>query len=182
MQNTDANATLRAQLQHAEDKLSVSYQFSNYCNSDIFLFNKMYDDVDDEGRYKVDQNLCIIEIQNGNTVISKKIATLPETLLVEALNIPCITVVGPGNSFHETLVLNLPLQAWSPYESASASNRLDLPVLFQLGYVVGQASSKSVARTVSTTNGKALRFAAVTIASQNLLTAGPFQTVSIGSP
>lgn len=182
MQNTDANAMLRAQLQDAEDKLSISYQFSNYCNSDIFLFNKMYDDVDDEGRYKVDENLCIIEIKNGNVVISKKIPTLPEALLVESLNIPCVTIVAPGNSFHETVVLNLPLQVWSPYGSAGASTRLALPVFFQLGYLVGQTSSKSLARTVSTTAGKSVRFAAVTVGSQILLTTGPFQPVSTLQP
>lgn len=178
MENTDANAMLRAHLQCAEGRLSISYQFSNFCNSDIFLFNKMYEKVDDEGRYIIDENLCNVDVDKGTVVISKKIGTLPEARLVESLNIPCITAVAPGNSCRETVVLDLPLQPWSPYDTVDAPVSLDWPVYFQLGYIVGQPSSKSVARTVSTTTGKALRFAAVTVGAQVLLTTGPFEAVS----
>ncbi len=178
MQITDANAKLEVQFHTVGDKLSIDYQFSNYCNSDIFLFNKMYDDIDDNGHYKVDSNLCIIEIEDNYLVISKKVPTLPNTLLVESLNIPCISVVAPGTSFRETVVLNLPLKVWSPYKFSDVPVKLVQPVFFQLGYLVGQASSKSLARTVLTTAGKALRFAAVTAGSQVLLKTGPFELVS----
>jgi hypothetical protein len=182
MQKTDANAMLQAQFQYAENVLSISYQFNNYCNSDIFLFNKMYDDVDDEGRYKVNENLCNIEASNGQLIISKKVPTLPESLLVESLNLPCVTLVAPGTSFRETVVQDLPLQLWSPYESVGAPISLALPTFFQIGYFVATTTSKPLARTVSTTAGKALRFVAVTPGSQILLTTGPFQPVSTLPP
>ncbi len=178
MSSSDKNATLQGAIELTGKQLRLSYQFHNATDSDILLFNLLYDDLDANGRYKVDHNLCNIELHESGILISKKIVPVPELMFVETPNIPCVTRIRPRTSFSESVTLALPLRPWSPYRSSNGlAKTRDLPCAFEIGYFVAHPDSLRLGVTVSTTIGPALRFSPFSTASQRLLRTDRFPAV-----
>jgi hypothetical protein len=174
-------ATLQAELRPRDGgAATLAYTVRNAGASEIFLFNRLYADVDSGGRYLIDSNLCLVELRNGSAVVGKKIPELPPLMFVEARNLPCVTAVAAGGTFSETFELKVPLEPWSPYAPAPArANATPLPVLFELGFFVGVEGTRALARQVPTSLGDALRFAPFPIDSQLLLRSGPLGTLPV---
>jgi hypothetical protein len=178
MHSTDNSAALTAELLTKTDRLALAYSVTNLTNSEIFLFNRMYDDVDDDGKYRVGKNLCNIEVSDGHIHISKKIPSVPEFMFVESPNIPCVTAVAARETFSESFDLDLPLKPWTPYAtSANSIKKAALPVFFEIGYFVGRLGTRALAKEVATIVGPALRFAPFSLSSQERLRVGPFPPV-----
>lgn len=53
--------------------MSLAYSVSNRSDQPIFLFNQLYKDVDDNGRFMVDAIICIVHVENNAVYIGKKI-------------------------------------------------------------------------------------------------------------
>lgn len=180
MQSADNSAVLSARLRIDPGAIALHYEVKNTAGAEIFLFNQMYGDVDQQGRYQLDAAICNVEVQQERILISKKIPELPPNMLVEVRNIPCVTGVRPGAAFGEVVQLSLPLRQWTPYDQRPGRVRTALlPVYFQLGYFVAAGNAASVADKVPTTTGTALRFAPFSMSSQRLLTVGPFDPVQV---
>lgn len=180
MQSADNSAALKAELRVAQNRLTLAYAVKNLTGAELFLFNRMYDDVDSDGRYRVGKDICNVEIRGGHVLLSKKIPAVPELTLVESPNLPCVTVLAAHSTFTEVIDLPLPLNRWTPYATMTQSTRRVLmPLVFELGYFVGRDGTRAMGKEVATTTGSALRFAPFSLQSQTLLRVGPFEPVAI---
>jgi hypothetical protein len=180
MQSADHSAVLTATLRIDANGIALRHEVKNTTSADIFLFNQLYADVDQQGRYEVDASICNIEAQHDRILISKKIAEVPANMLVETRNIPCVTGVAAGASLNEAVQLSLPLRQWTPYIDGPARPRIALlPVFFQVGYFIGAGNAVNLASKVATSAGVAMRFAPFSISNQRLLTVGPFDPVQV---
>ncbi|TCJ14707.1 hypothetical protein EZJ19_08975 [Parasulfuritortus cantonensis] len=180
MENSDNFASLTAETKAEADRLFLSYAVRNLTGADLFLFNRMYDDVDEEGRYRVSPNTCNVVVEQGCVVVSKKIPSLPPFMLVEAPNLPCVTLVPRGGVFSEKLELRLPLRPWTPYADLEPQcHRSTMPLVFELGYFIGREGTRALAKEVPTNAGLLPRFAPFSAASQSLIRVGPFPSVEV---
>jgi hypothetical protein len=169
--------------------LHLSYEFRNPTESEAWLFNRLYRDLDQQGRYSVDPNLVYVRIENGQVVLSKRIIPVPDEIDVEKPILPCVTRVMPGGHFAESMRIELPLSVWSPYSSDvhPAETVVDMVALFEIGYFLGTSQTKDLAATVPTTQGPAFYFAAFDSSSQKIARTGPLQgkvpvRAAIGAP
>jgi hypothetical protein len=174
-------ATLQAELRPRDGgTATLAYTVRNAGASEIFLFNRMYADVDGAGRYLLEPDLCLVELRAGSAVLAKKIPELPPRKFVEVRNVPCVTAVAAGGTYTETITLRLPLLPWSPYAaSPGAVNVTTLPVLLELGFFVGVEGTRALGRMVPTSAGEALRFAPFSMDSQLLLRTGPLGNLPV---
>ena len=180
MQSADKFARLSADPLIAPGRLTLNYSVTNLADSEIFIFNRMYDDIDGDGRYRVEKNVCNVEASAGQVVVSKKIPGVPPFMFVESPNIPCVTPIPAHATCSETFELQLPLKPWTPYSTVPDPVRLDkLPLFLEIAYFVGQRGTRALGKEVPTTAGLALRFAPFSIASQTTLRAGPFAAVEV---
>ncbi len=180
MHDANKSAALTAELLIKANRLLLTYSVANLGDAEIYLFNRMYDDVDDDGKYRVGKDVCNIETVDDVVLVSKKIPAVPQFMLVESPNIPCVTALAARQSFAETIEMDLPLKPWTPYAAlANPSRRNTLPLFFELGYFVGRDGTRALAKHVPTVSGHALRFAPFSIASQSLLRVGPFERVEV---
>jgi hypothetical protein len=181
MASAQHQVTLQAELRPRDGgAATLAYTVRNAGNSEIFLFNRMYADVDAAGRYLVEPDLCLVELREGAAVVAKKIAQLPPLMFVEARNVPCVSVVAAGGTFSEAIALRVPLQPWTPYAAAPArAGPVPLPVLFELGFFVGMEGTRALAKMVPTSAGDAMRFAPFPEDSQLLLRSGPLGTLPV---
>lgn len=166
----------------ATGSLLVHYVVESRAETDLFLFNKLYDWFDEAGHYRVSVDRVAIEVHDDRVVVSKKLVPVPDWLDVESPNLPCITVLAPGGRFAETLRAPLPLTPWTPYEDALPGTTRPLPVWFELGWFVGGVGARDLARTVATSIGPALRFSAFTESQQQLFRVGPFAAAPTSVP
>lgn len=174
-------ATLQAELRtQGSGAATLAYAVRNAGAAEIFLFNRLYTDVDAAGRYLLEPDLCLVEVREGAVVVAKKIAELPPLTFVEARNVPCVTVVAPGGTFTETITLPVPLAPWSPYlPTPMQGNAMPLPLVFELGFFVGVEGTRALAKMVPTSAGQAMRFAPFPVDSQLLLRSGPLGTLPV---
>ena len=180
MQSADNSAALKAELRVAPNRLTLAYAVKNLTGAELFLFNRMYDDVDSDGRYRVGKDICNVEIRGGHVLISKKIPAVPELKLVESLNLPCVSILAAQGTFTEVIDLPLPLTPWTPYAAiAPSTRRVLMPLIFELGYFVGRDGTRAMGKEVATTTGTALRFAPFSMQSQTLIRVGPFESVDV---
>lgn len=180
MQSADNSAALKAELRVGPNRLALAYAVKNLTSSELFLFNRMYDDVDSEGRYRVGKDICNVEIRGGHILISKKIPAVPDQKFVESPNLPCVTIVAAHSTFTEVIDLPLPLTPWTPYTTmAQQTRRVTLPVAFELGFFVGRDGTRALGKEVETTSEKALRFAPFSLSSQVILQVGPLEAVEV---
>jgi hypothetical protein len=180
MQVADNSATLTVELRVSQQVIELAYSVSNRTPSEIYLFNRMYDDVDVAGNFQVDKNICNIEVIDSKIVVSKKIPAIPDSIDVEIPYIPCVTLVAAGDEFTESIQLRLPLKPGTPYVTCDQPIRpVTLPVFFELGYFVGRPGTRALAETVATTVGPSLRFDPFTEAAQMILRAGPLSLIEV---
>jgi hypothetical protein len=180
MQGSDDSAVLTVELRVDRQRATLSYAVRNRTNAEIFLFNRMYDGVDDQGRYRVDKDICNIEVIADRVVISKKIPVLPPNKFVEVRNIPCVIALAGQGEFAESVELRLPLRPWTPYaDTPGQTRRVSMPAFVERGYFVGRTGTRALARTVATTAGPGLRFSPFGESSQKILRIGPLASVDV---
>jgi hypothetical protein len=176
----DQFATLSASCSTGSSVLHLDYFVTNRTNSEMFVFNRLYDDVDDHGNYRVGKDVCNVEISDRQIIVSKKISPVPRLLLVETANIPCVSAIPAGGTASEAIELRVPLSQWTPYAQDAKRNHVEsLPLFFEIGYFIGQHGTRSLAKQVPTTVGPALRFAPFPVSSQHVLRVGPIAKVDV---
>lgn len=140
-----------------EDVLRVGYQAENVSDSDLYVFNRLYRDVSDEGVFNLDPNLVYIYVEDGVVHLTKRIADIPLGILVEIPIVPCVTLLPHGERLSETLSLKLPLRSFDPYQPETEATIASIDSLaFSLGYFkVSEIGARPV-NEVQTTEGRAL--------------------------
>ena len=163
-----------------KETLQVAYTFANRTDQDAFLFNLLFKDYKD-GVYETDPNLVYVELGAARAAVSKKIVPVPDDMEVERPVIPCVTRVGPGEEFSETLRLKLPLKAFTPYlfeptapkdSPPDEAKPVVAPATFEIGYFLTREGG-SLAKEVETSQGKGLHFYPFTYANQKTMKVGP---------
>ncbi len=144
-------------LEHTSALLRCRYVAQNVTGSDLYLFNRLYHDLRDDGVFDVDPDLVYIDLEDGVLHLSKRIPDLPENVLAEVLIVPCVTALAGGGSLVESISLNLPARRMNPYLS-----HLSVPVekfdavVFSLGYCRASELGPSRLETVRSIAGPAL--------------------------
>jgi hypothetical protein len=158
----------------SENALVLHYTFQNNTNQQVYLFNRLYKEIEQGPLFDTDPNLVNIEILPKGLLISKKIVPVPPDVDVEKPLLPCSSLVKPGDRLSETIRLSLPLSAWTPYldhPGEPPSQVIRRKAWFEVGYFVSSAASQSLAQPVRTKQGDAFYFDPFPIAGQKTLEA-----------
>jgi hypothetical protein len=155
-----------------QNALVLHYTFQNNTGHYVYLFNRLYKEIEQGPLFGTDPNLVNIEILPKGLLISKKIVAVPPDIDVEKPHLPCSSLVKSGDSLSETIHLSLPLSAWTPYLGGSgqtSSQVVRRKAWFEIGYFVSSAASESLAQPVQTKQGDAFYFDPFPIAGQKTL-------------
>jgi hypothetical protein len=162
--------------------LRCRYEVENVSGSELYLFNRLYHDLRDDGVFDLDPNLVYVDVENSTLHLSKRIPNLPEGVLAEALIIPCVTVLPSGGRMQETFSLSLPLQRMNPYlRHLSAPVESYESVFFSLGYFRVAEIGRTPVETVRTSAGPALHVN-VTAGQQLVVRTAPFKVGAVTAP
>ena len=158
----------------------VRYTIVNSMPDSIYIFNMLYDEFID-GVYNIDVNRCNVIVEGEYVVISKKMVGVPKNMLVEIVNVPCVTEVRAREDFSEEIVLDTPLAQWTPYSKLNKNTIKKLPVLFEVGYLVWKEGTNQLIREVPVASGKGLQFRPFSVSSQSTIISGPYDPINVFS-
>lgn len=155
--------------------LSFTYRFLNRETDPAFLFNRLFLSLDGQGRPLLDPRIASIEADPGGALVSKRLTPVPAGFAVESPIIPCMTRVGPGEDFAETLTIPLPAPLVSAYLPGRRPPvvRGPMRVDFALGFFLAPAVRERLIPMVDTNLGPALQLQAFTESAQRILRVGP---------
>jgi hypothetical protein len=137
--------------------LYCHYAAENTSGVDVYLFNRLYHDLRDDGVFDIDPDLVYVDSENGTLLLSKRIPDVPENLMVEAFIVPCVTVLASGSRLTEPFSLSLPPQRMDPYDRDSHTLVENFgSVVFSLGYVRSTELGSRRVETVRSIAGPAL--------------------------
>jgi hypothetical protein len=101
------------QLKIDHDALLIEYCIQNETDRAILLVNKLY---------RVTQNKTVIDpalfytVVDGKTIqLRKALIPIPDEIDVAAPDVPYLTPIAPGTSFHEKVTVPLPIELHYPY-------------------------------------------------------------------
>lgn len=168
------------------EMLQLSYVFRNNSPNPAFVFNRLYQGLDGERRYKIDPNLIYVQLEGTQIVLSKKVIPVPEDIDVEKPEVPLVTLVPPQGATQEKLSLKLPLRLRSPYGGNRPKPALPKPeqlkLVFEIGFFLGQKQkTQELAAKVATTAGEGLRIDPFPAARQKVLRVGPLPAVAVAA-
>jgi len=107
-----------------EDKLEAEYSLSNQSEMDVYIFNQLYD-TDLIGNATINPNRVYVFIEDDDTVVlAKKVMKIPKGILVEYPEVPFISLIHPGESISEKIILPLPVKLYHPYLKSSLSGQV----------------------------------------------------------
>lgn len=172
-----AECQLHVKLASVErDLMRLSYEFVNATRLDAYLFNRIWREIDAQGRYVIDPNLAYVLTEVDRVVLAKKIIPVPVDIDVEKPILPCVTHVEPGKRFAESMEIPLPLAPWTPYsatDSARNATATEMQAWFEVGYFLAGPATAALVRKVKTTQGEGISFAVFNPANQRELRSGP---------
>ena len=160
--------------------LRISYEVRNTANLPLYLCNRLYktirhDPATNAVVYDVQPSLANVQVVGGQVVVGKAVVNVPEWMFVEALQIPCLSRVLPGEAFAETFDLPLPLMPYTVYDySPVRGAAVSHPLVVELGYFLASAYTEGFITTVNTLAGTAHYIDPFPASDQSLISAGPF--------
>jgi hypothetical protein len=182
IQLTNQHMTLVTEIEEQADNLNLNYSVSNNVRSSLYLFNVLHDEYNENDYYPFDKRNCYVEFEGSVVVISKKIMSTPPNTFVERLNIPFVTPIPPGSGFSESFSVALPLREHSPYLGdlrKPHAGEARMPVVFEIGYFVGQDETEALIESFQTDRGPRKGFDPFPISSQLTARAGIFPPVRV---
>jgi hypothetical protein len=169
-------------LEHTGALLRCRYVAENVTGSDLYLFNRLYHDLRDDGVFDVDPDLVYVDTEDGVLYLSKCIPDLPENVLAEVLIVPCVTPLAAGSKVVESFRLSMPPQRMNPYLShlRAPVESFD-SVVFSLGYCRASDLRSGQVETVRSIAGPALHVE-MTAAQQLIARAAPVKIGAAAAP
>jgi hypothetical protein len=170
-----AEVRLEATATAGQDRLRINYEIRNNRQEAVYVFNKLTKQ-DEQGNLQVDPNRIYVLFDGKVAILSKQVIPVPEDKDVEAPEIPCVTRIEPGKSIRETVVVELPLAPWTPYQPAPTkiAPTMDAEVALQIGFFIEKPGTAKLATEIKTPRGTLLHFAPFNPANQILLKTPPF--------
>ena len=170
-----------------EHSFSFSYSFTNGGSRNAYVFNRLYDRINQDGTYQTHRNLMYVEMEPVGVVLSKKIIPVPPNMDVEKPIVPCTTRVRPGETLSEVIEVAFPVKPSTPYAKPPTSSlqepEIQRSVWIDIGYLEPTRDVDALARDVRTTEGTAPYFYPVPVSSQKVLRVGPLPvTVPVVAP
>ncbi|HUT32678.1 MAG TPA: hypothetical protein VNE39_04285 [Planctomycetota bacterium] len=160
------------------EMLGLTYTFENGASRNAYLFNLLYKHIEPGPIFVTDANAVYVELAGEDLVLSKKIIPVPRHMDVEKPNVPCTTLVKPGERFQGDVLIPLPLQVNTPYEGYEDADLAPRPVLrkasFEIGFFLASPEGEALGEKVRTMAGEATYFYPFSPSSQKLLRVGPF--------
>jgi ribosomal protein L40E len=144
-------------VEKTEDMLRVRYEAENVSSSDLYLFNHLYHDYNEEGIFELDANLVYVSVEGSTARLLKGIPDIPYGILAEIPIVPCATLLPRGQRSAEILQIGLPLRQFNPYtpdERPVIENLKE--IIFSLGYFPVAEIGQRPVNNVRTTEGQAL--------------------------
>lgn len=160
--------------------LRIRYEVRNTTDLPLYLCNRLYKTIRRDpdtaaGVYEVQPNLANVQVAAGQVVVGKAVVDVPEWIFVEALQIPCLSRVLPGELFAETVDLSLPLMPYTVYDYSPVQGAAVLyPLMVELGYFLASAYTEGFITTVNTPAGPAYHIDPFPASDQSIIAAGPF--------
>jgi len=169
-------------LEHTGALLRCRYVAENVTDSDLFLFNRLYHDLRDDGVFDVDPDLVYVDAADEVLHLSKCIPDLPENVMPEVLIVPCVTPLAAGSKVVESFRLSLPPQRMNPYLShlRAPVESFDA-VVFSLGYIKADGQGLLRVKTVRSIAGPALHIDC-TASLQLMVRSAPVSAAAVSVP
>lgn len=143
----------------AQNVLHVRYTFHNDTGHDVYLFNRLYKEIDEGAVFDTEPNLVNVEILQRGILLSKKIIAVPPDVDVEKPSLPCSSLVKSGGKVSEAFELPLPLSEWTPYLGLTgqppSAEIVRRRAWFEVGYFVSSQASQLLVQSVKTKQGDA---------------------------
>jgi hypothetical protein len=113
----DTSVTISARLERFDERgFVVSYRLQNRGPAAVWVFNRLFD-TEPSGRYRLNPARAYVALlPEGVLCVSKRLLAVPPLISVEFPEIPCVSVLGPGESLEETLRFGFPLREVNPYQ------------------------------------------------------------------
>ncbi|MDQ2770397.1 MAG: hypothetical protein M3Y54_07850 [Bacteroidota bacterium] len=176
LKNATKDCTLEVSAEYpTPNRLRLSYRVHNRAARPIYLFNRLYTDILPGKVFAVDPQLAHIRQARHQVVVSKAIVPVPDGLEVEYRYVPCMSKLLPNETFEESFDLALPVSPLSAYTPwLLRADPVASELLFKIGYFVAAPEAENLVREVATPAGPAYRIDPFPLASQQLLSVGPF--------
>ena len=137
--------------------LRCRYQAQNVSKSDLYIFNRLWHEYNENSMFELDPNMVYISSVDSTVHILKGIPDIPDNIFVEMPVIPLVTLLPSSQNMSEIFQVELPLKridAYFPEEQTVIENPSS--IVFSLGYFpVNQIGDREV-HYVNTTLGQAL--------------------------
>lgn len=110
----DALEVRMGRVERTPDALHLTATVRNTGPTAVWLFDRLFR-TERTGHYRLDDSLAYVEEQGGVLIISRKLHPVPQGLMVEFPEIPCVSRLAPGESREQYLRVPLPAKTWVPY-------------------------------------------------------------------
>jgi len=135
----ESNVELQVRgVEHTPDGLVLTYEVQNRGERPVWLFDRLFDTAP-TGHVRLAPHKAYVSIEDGRVVVSRMLHKVPENILVEAPEVPGVTLLQGGETMEERVVLPLPLRESLPYATGKGK---ELPLSevrelrLRLGYLV----------------------------------------------
>ncbi len=156
--------------------IRLEYEIRNRESVAIYVFNKLYTEIDEDRVWHVDPNRVYVLFSEGTGTLAKRVIAVPHGVLVEHREFPCVTRIEPGKSFHESISLVPPIVPWNPYSIDREGERRTVRAefSFEIGFFRERPGTSKLAYTVKTPRGTSLYFDSFNADNQSILKTRPF--------
>ncbi|UYZ64405.1 hypothetical protein [Hymenobacter weizhouensis] len=167
-------------MQLTPEVLELRYQIKNTAAYPIYLCNRLYKNIEFDANtqrniYMVEPNLANIVLDGTSVTVGKAVVDVPRWVLVEALQIPCLSRILPQETYTEVFQVREPLMPYTVYEPGPhRGNIITCTLYFKLGYFLAGPSIESSIDIVNTPVGPVHHTAPFPASEQTTITVGPF--------
>jgi hypothetical protein len=167
--------------QLANETLRLHYRVANRTASPLYLCNLFWTDsrvdpVTRAERFEIGPHDAYVRLEDGRLHVALSVMRVDLTDGMGVRFIPCLTRLEPNQPtpFEATLDLALPLVPYLKSATAPPNTPVLLPLVFELGYFVGDAETEKHISPVATSAGPAYQLAPFWASTQQLIATGPF--------
>lgn len=155
------------------ERATIRYRFTNNGDRNDYLFHRLWEEIGSDLVFRTSVHRVYVEVIAEGVLLSKKAVPIPPNMAVEHMNLPCMSRIAPGESLEEEVEIPLPLWPHTPYlrytDKKLAVEPSPLDAWFEVGFLAVPPEGDRLAMAVSTTEGPALQFRAITVRSQTLV-------------
>jgi len=99
--------------------LQLHYRVQNTSDHVLFLLNRFWTSTTLAGQYQVQPNITNVQVGANRVTISKAVVPVPNNREVEKHYTPCLSRLGPHETYEETLEIAVPLVPFTWYQAPS---------------------------------------------------------------